>query len=159
MMSVLRWLAPLLVLLSALHSTGAAAASEALSHQHRHLTAVGRGGGFGGFSRPSTTSRPSSTFSKPATTAPAIGTPVTTAIGRPVAPAGRAYGSTTLPGGFSSYGRPGFRSTPFILPLALGSGLLAAGAISTLNRNPNAYCNGITVQCYKAACEDALRNR
>jgi hypothetical protein len=43
--------------------------------------------------------------------------------------------------------------------LALGGGLLAGSAVANLNRNPNAYCNGITVQCYKAACEDALRNR
>lgn len=36
---------------------------------------------------------------------------------------------------------------------------MAGSAMANLNRNPNAYCNGITVQCYKAACEDALRNR
>ncbi|KAF6255596.1 hypothetical protein COO60DRAFT_1627492 [Scenedesmus sp. NREL 46B-D3] len=53
----------------------------------------------------------------------------------------------------------GFRSTPFILPLALGGGLIAGAAISSLRNNPDAYCNGVSVQCYQAACEEALRNR
>lgn len=71
----------------------------------------------------------------------------------------RLPGSTRLPGGFTGYRRSGFRSTPFILPLALGSGLIAGAALSSLNNNPNAYCNGASVQCYRAACEEALRVR
>jgi hypothetical protein len=100
----------------------------------RELAAVRSRGTFGGFSRPSTS----------------------TSSYRPVT---RLPGTTRLPGGFTGYRRSGFRSTPFILPLALGSGLLAGAAISSLNNNPNAYCNGVSVQCYLAACEDALRNR
>jgi hypothetical protein len=103
----------------------------------RDLTAL-RGRSFGGFSRPRTSSY------------------------RPVGGAFsglRLPGTTRLPGGFTGYRRSGFRSTPFILPLVLGSGLLAGAAISSLNNNPNAYCNGNSVQCYLAACEEALRNR
>lgn len=135
-------------------------AASQWSHQHqqdlfsaaddshgRQLLALGGRGGFGGFR---SSSRP--TASRPAAT-PAY------RPAAPAAPAGRTFGGTALPGGFSAYGRPGFRSTPFILPLALGGGLLAASAVSSLNNNPNAYCNGVTVQCYRAACEDALRNR
>jgi hypothetical protein len=109
----------------------------------RQLTAVRRGsfGGFGGSSAPTASYRPSrSTFG-----------------------GSRLPGSTALPGGFTGYRRSGFRSTPFILPLALGSGLIAGAAISSLNNNPNAYCSGynsgVQLQCYRAACEDALRNR
>lgn len=115
----------------------------------RQLAAIGGRSGFGG-SRVS--SRPATTAYRPAAGPPPI-------FSRPSTPPGRTFGSTPVAGGFTGYARPGFRSSPFILPLALGGGLLAAGAVSHLNRNPNAYCNGVTVQCYKAACEDALRNR
>ena len=118
----------------------------------RQLAAIGGRGFGGGFGRPRVSSRPATTAYRPAAGPPPI-------FSRPTTPPGRTFGSTPLAGGFSAYGRPGFRSSPFILPLALGGGLLAAGAVSNLNRNPNAYCNGQSVQCYKAACEDALRNR
>jgi hypothetical protein len=122
-----------------------------LGHE-RQLTAIG-GRSFGGFGG-------SRVSSRPAAGGVVTGRPVTgPVVGRPVAPAGRTFGSTALPGGFSAYRRPGFRSTPFILPLAIGGGLLAGSALASLNRDPNAYCNGITVQCYQAACEEALRNR
>jgi hypothetical protein len=53
--------------------------------------------------------------------------------------------------------RPGFRATPFLLPF--GAGLLAASAASSLARDRNAYCNGRTIMCYRAACEQALASR
>jgi hypothetical protein len=107
----------------------------------RQLAAVRSRGTFGGFSRP----RTSTSSYRP--------------VGGSAFSGARLPGGTRLPGGFTGYRRSGFRSTPFILPLALGSGLLAGAAISSLNNNPNAYCNGGSVQCYLAACEDALRNR
>eukprot|EP00882_Tetradesmus_deserticola_P000623 GHRQ01000680.1.p1 GENE.GHRQ01000680.1~~GHRQ01000680.1.p1 ORF type:complete len:255 (+),score=21.58 GHRQ01000680.1:327-1091(+) len=115
------------------------------SPQGRQLTAIRSGFGgrsfggssFGGSSRSSTSYRP---------TGGLIG-------------GSRVAGGARLPGGFGGYGRSGFRSTPFILPLALGTGLIAGSAISSLNRNPSAYCNGMSVQCYKTACEQALRDR
>lgn len=121
-----------------------------LGHE-RQLTALG-GRSFGGFGGSRVSSRPAGGV--------VTGRPVTgPVVGRPVAPAGRTFGSTALPGGYSAYGRSGFRSTPFILPLAIGGGLLAGSALASLNRDPSAYCNGVTVQCYQAACEEALRNR
>lgn len=120
----------------------------------RQLAAVGGRGGFGGFSRPSAASRPpaSGTYrAQPAPAATAVRPP------QPAAPAGRAFGSTALPGGFAAYGRPGFRSTPFILPFA--AGLLTASAVSSLARSPTAYCNGRDIQCYKATCQEALNNK
>jgi hypothetical protein len=129
-------------------------AGVSLGHE-RQLTAIG-GRSFGGFGGSRVSSRPAGgvVTGRPVT-GPVVGRPVTGSV----APAGRTFGSTALPGGFSGYGRRGFRSTPFILPLAIGGGLLAGSALASLNRDPNAYCNGITVQCYQAACEEALRNR
>lgn len=147
---------------TAQHQPSDASENADLMQSHaRHLTAFGsKGGGFGGFSRSRApaTSKPAS-VTRPAQTTRPTTRPAAAAPAAPVAPAGRAFGTTALPGGFNAYGRPGFRSTPFILPLALGGGLLAGSTLAHLNRNPNAYCNGISVQCYKAACEDALRNR
>ena len=186
MMAVFRLpnvLALLLVLISALNITGAVL-DETLSHEHRQLLRGGGGGGGRGsssrsstFSRPSSySSRPSSTSYRPVTSTSTSYRPTTSAAAsyRPaasVAAAGsdfssttssdisttRSYGGTTLPGGFSQHVRPGYDSTPYILPL--GSSLLAAGAANILDRDPTAYCGGASVRCYRAACQEALRNR
>lgn len=112
---------------------------------------VGGGfGGGGGFKASSATAAPRPYAYRPATTPPQSATMAS----RPAAPPGRAYGTTPLPGGYSTYARPGFRSSPLIFPLT--AGLLAGTAISTLHRDPNAYCNGRTLQCYQAACRSAL---
>lgn len=111
----------------------------------------GRGGGFGGGGGSRAFSPASRPFAyRPATTPPQSATMAS----RPAAPSGRAYGSTPLPGGYSTYARPGFRSSPLIFPLT--AGLLAGAAVSTLARDPTAYCDGRRLQCYENACRAAL---
>eukprot|EP00878_Enallax_costatus_P001158 GHUV01001299.1.p1 GENE.GHUV01001299.1~~GHUV01001299.1.p1 ORF type:complete len:207 (+),score=15.83 GHUV01001299.1:277-897(+) len=96
-----------------------------------------RGGGGRASSRPSSfaapaASRPTSTFAAPATRS--------------------GFGGSTF-GGYN-YARSGFRSRPILI--GLGAGALTAVALSSLNSNPRAYCNGRDIQCYKTPCQNAL---
>jgi hypothetical protein len=101
------------------------------------LEAAGRGGGFSGGSRSSfsapATARPANTFSAPA-------------------PRSSGFGSTSFRG--YDYRRRGSLTSPILIGLA--AGLLTSSALNSLNRNPNAYCNGVSIQCYKNACQQAL---
>lgn len=107
------------------------------------LEAAGRGGGFGGGSRSSYSApaaRPTSTFSAP--------TPP-----RTTPPRNSGFGSSTPFRGYS-YSRPGSFTRPIVIGLAAGA--LTAVALNSLNSNPNAYCNGVSIQCYKGSCQKAL---
>lgn len=107
-----------------------------LNLAHPSLEAVGRGGGFGGGTR--------SSFSAPAAARP------TSTFSAPTSRSG--FGSSAFNG--YRYSRPGFSSRPILIGLAAGA--LTAVALNSLNRNPNAYCNGVSIQCYKNSCQNAL---
>lgn len=104
----------------------------------------GRSGGFraGSTSRP-VTGVPVQTARGVPVTRPVTGTPVNTF-------------SSARPATFGGYrySRPGFRTSPILIGLAAGA--LTATALSALNNNPNAYCNGVSIVCYKTVCQDAL---
>lgn len=57
-------------------------------------------------------------------------------------------------GAWRGYSRPGFRTSSLVLPFAAGA--LAGGALATLTANPNAYCNGGSLACYRNTCQGAL---
>jgi hypothetical protein len=98
-----------------------------------HVDAQRRGfGGFGGLSRPAT----SSVATRPATTSAAF-RPSSVGAGAGVARAG--------------LGASAFRYRPLFLPFALG-GLAGYGLASS----SSAYCNGRNIVCYREACERGL---
>lgn len=106
------------------------------------------GGGFSSF-RSSSTSRPvtrntGGTVTGVPVTGPVTGTPVRNTF-TPSRPASF--------GGYN-YARSGFRTRPILIGLA--AGVLTASALNALNTNPNAYCNGVSIQCYRQPCQEAL---
>ncbi|KAF8066399.1 hypothetical protein HT031_002723 [Scenedesmus sp. PABB004] len=102
-------------------------------------------GGFFGSTRPPTTY---GAPYRPPTGAMGMGA-MGGAMGGMGAAAGRFGGAKPF-----SYGRPGFKSSRIAVPLAAGA--LAGGALYALSSSSSAYCNGFSVQCYKAACANAL---
>eukprot|EP00879_Flechtneria_rotunda_P003715 GHRR01003953.1.p1 GENE.GHRR01003953.1~~GHRR01003953.1.p1 ORF type:complete len:197 (+),score=55.56 GHRR01003953.1:155-745(+) len=79
-------------------------------------------------------------------------------VSRPSAPvsASSTFRPTSVGGigGASRFSRPGFRSSSFVLPFAAGA--LAGASLASLNSNRNAYCNGVSIQCYRDTCQQGL---
>lgn len=103
----------------------------------------------GGSVKPSTTRPATASSSMPSS----FGPKPSTTTGAAVA-GGAGLGATAGALGGLKYSRPGYRSSGFIVPFAVGA--LAGGAAYSLSSNANAYCNGFSIQCYKAACAKSM---
>lgn len=71
-------------------------------------------------------------------------------------PSSRASYSPPVFRGYK-YNRPGYSSTPILAGFAAGytRTYITSSTFNNIHNNPNTYCNGVNVQCYKTSCQNA----